>query len=90
MPTLSEIAAKVKSILAKKANIGVSDIVDTAKLRDWPLSLDDTALGFVALDLRDYVKDNNSAATVTEADVRKDGLTVSALITLINKKIQGI
>lgn len=87
LPTLSQVTKKVKTILAEKAAIVVSAIIDSKKLTEWPLSLDATAQGFVALDLADYVERYIAAKTVTVSEVRKDSLSVSGLIKLIADKI---
>ena len=87
MPTSSEVADKVKAVLAEKANIDPNNIINNKKLTEWPLSLDATALAYVALDLADYVESYDPGKTVTVSEVRKDGLLVSGLITLIAGKL---
>lgn len=86
MPTLANVTQKVKTILAQKAAIDPSAIIDNKKLTEWPLSLDATALGFVALKLADYVESYKPDKTVTVSEVRKEGLLVSGLITLVFNK----
>lgn len=89
MPTKNQVSTEVKRILAEKANINPDHVKDNGKLTEWPLSLDSTALGFVAIDLRRYAKQQNSNATILASDVRKSGITVSALVTFVYNKIQN-
>ncbi len=57
-------------------------------LKDFPLLLDDKKLGNLTLQLRGYVQQYKPNATVLAPEVRKKGLTVSALVDLIVKKVK--
>jgi len=87
MPTRNEVANVVKEKLAQKAGIDPDDIKDDRKLTEWPLTLDNIALGFIAIELRKYAKKYEPDAKVTTAMVRKPGLTVEKLIDLIYNAI---
>ncbi|QKJ28845.1 hypothetical protein HQ865_03435 [Mucilaginibacter mali] len=88
MPTIEEVTAKVIAILAEKANLDPEDITDyTKKLTEFPLNLDSTALGFIAITLREYMEDILAGATITSQEVKASGLTVKKLIALVCERL---
>lgn len=87
MPTPNEIKEKVKSILAEEASIQPSDVIESAKLNEPPLSLDKSDLLPVTIKLRRYVKTYKNTETVLVKETRSPGLNVKGLIQLINIKL---
>ena len=80
------IQANVIAYIASFANMPAEAILDTYILRDHPLKMDDTKLGFLAIALRAYVKSMNPEETVLATDMRKGGLDVKRTYELIIKK----
>jgi hypothetical protein len=86
-PTPEQIATSVVHILAGFTHMKPDQIDPAFALRDPPLALDDSDLGFLAMTLRGFVQKSNPGATVTAADTRKPGLTVKGLIDLVVHRI---
>ncbi len=62
----------------------------TSALTNPPLNLDSTSLGFLTLSLRGYIKSLDPSQTITTAETRKPGLTVTNLIALIVLKVSAV
>jgi hypothetical protein len=83
MPTKQEVADAVKVIIGEKANLNPALIIDTGKLTEAPLYMDNVKLGSLALSLRAYLQSINPALGLDVQAVRASGLTAAGLITLI-------
>ena len=87
---MSELIKKdVKEYISSNANYPVSNIKDSHVLKESPLNLDDTKLGFLALSLTDYVKRENPSEAVLVTELRKPGFTVKDTYELVKKRIEA-
>ena len=87
LPTKAEVSVRVKGFIEAFSD---SDEVDEDNvLAEAPLSMDATALGYLATTLRQYVKFHNDKVTILVGEVRKSGLTVLGLIDLVFKRIKS-
>jgi len=83
------IKQNVKAYISSAANMPVSEIKDEYVLKEDPLKLDDTKLGFLTLSLRGYIKTLNPSETITVKEIRKNGLSVKGTCELVVKKIES-
>lgn len=91
MPTKNEVQLHVLNIVHAFTGIIVTDLLNkffTTALKDPPLSMDDTGLGFMTLSLRGYIKNERPEKTIIVTEVRKPGLTVSGLVDLVFSKLK--
>lgn len=80
------IKTNVIAYIASFANRKSSALEDEYVLKEDPLNMDDTKLGFLALALRAYLKSIKPAATVLASEIRKKDLTVKGTYELIIQK----
>lgn len=78
----------VKDYISSFSNMPAEVILDTYILKKHPLMLIGMKLDSLALQLREYVKEYDPSETVLLKEVRKKGLSVSGLCTLIYKKVK--
>lgn len=89
MPTKAEVSTRVILILSDFTNLSAGKISPGHILKDTPLKMDSTGLANLALALRGYIKAFKKEATITVTEVRKSGLSVQDLISLVHQKIQS-
>lgn len=77
------IKQNVKAYISSFANMPLAKIKDEYVLKEDPLILDDSKLGFLALSLRGYIKSINPSATITVKEIRSKGLTVKKTYELV-------
>lgn len=83
------IKQNVKAYISSFANLPISEIKDEYVLKESPLSLDDTKLGFLTLSLRGYVKSLKQSETLTIKELRQKDFTVKKTYELIIKKVES-
>lgn len=79
------IKTNVKAYIASFANMQRENVMDDQILKNHPIKLDDTKLGFLAIALRAYLKSIKPDETVLATELRKD-LDVKKTYELIIKK----
>lgn len=87
-PSKSKVVEHVIWFLASTTLIKPERIKVEYVLKEAPLNLDDKKLGNLTLQLRGYVQRYRESATILASEVRKKGLTVGALATLVHGKIE--
>lgn len=80
------IKMNVKAYIASFANMRRENIRDDQILKNHPIKLDDTKLGFLAIALRAYLKSIKPDETVLATEMRKKDLDVRKTYELIIKK----
>jgi len=80
------IKTNVKAYIASFANMKEENVTDDQVLKNHPLKLDDTKLGFLAIALRAYLKSIKPNETVLVKELRKKDLDVKKTYELIIKK----
>ena len=89
MPTRDEVQTAVVATLAGFTRLRPDQVTPDLELKKPPLSLDSNRLAFLATSLRGYVKfHSQDTKTVLVSEVRKKGLTVEGLVSLIFKKVK--
>jgi hypothetical protein len=83
-----EIKDDVFTILSIFSGVTKSKIKEKQVLST-DLHLDDDNLGFLTISLRGYIKKHRSSKTILVSEVRKGGLTVEDLVSLVKKRIQS-
>lgn len=80
------VRTNVIAYIASFANMKPSNIKDDYILKNHPLKIDDTNLGFLAIALRGYLKSLNPQETVLATELRKKDTDVKKTYELIIKK----
>lgn len=80
------IKTNVKAYIASFANMQRENVMDDQILKNHPIKLDDTKLGFLAIALRAYLKSIKPDETVLATELRKKDLDVKKTYELIIKK----
>lgn len=81
-----KIKANVIAYIASFANMPSNSIIDEHILKNHPLKLDDTKLGFLAIALRAYLRSIKPDETVLVSELRKKDLDVKKTYELIIEK----
>lgn len=89
MPTEKEVSVHVTNFVGIFANLNPSIIDSGYVLADPPLSIDSVGLGFMTVSIKSYIKSIKEDATISVSEVRKAGLTVQGLITLVYNKVRS-
>jgi hypothetical protein len=90
MLTRDDVELAVTRTIAGFTRLPRDQVTSNLELRDPPLSLDSNQLAFIAMSLRGYVQYySDGKETVLASEVRKNGLTVKALVDLIFKKVNN-
>lgn len=80
------IKTNVKAYIASFANMQRENVMDDHILKNHPIKLDDTKLGFLAIALSAYLKSIKPDETILATELRKKDLDVKKTYELLIKK----
>jgi hypothetical protein len=80
------IKSNVIAYIASFAHMKISNVKDKYILKDQPLKLDDTKLGFLAIALRAYLRSIAPDETILASELRKKKFDVEKTCELVIKK----
>lgn len=88
-PTKSQVKNEAIQIISTFTTLSPADIDGKYVLKSPPMLIDNIGLGFLAESLRGYIKQYTENTTIKAKELRKSGLTVNSVISMIQERVEA-
>jgi hypothetical protein len=89
-PTKEQVRVESIRIISTFTTLGPNHVQGGFELKKPPMLIDDIGLVFLAESLRGYVRQYNPKATVKATELRKSGLTVKDVVSVLQTRTGAV